>query len=318
LWDYVAANANAERPLELAGFDSQISGSASRKYLVKELGAFLNEVGINTDFLNHGTPFRARLEDLMGFKYWRGTQIPSITEQDAYFRQLDQLEKEINEKGSDKNDPRTNSWLRRLQMLRTYPKFIWMPRGGNEAMRWQLSAEREKQGADNMLWLANERYRGKKIIVWGATFHLLRNKGQDCANPQTISLRNLCKYNYVTMGQRVWESLGHQVYVLGFTAYGGSRGLMTDGKTDEDAKEWSGPLKQDQDPTIELEELFNAAGFNYAFLDLRSADKHGEWLKTPIRSRPLGNEAELRDWTQALDGMFFIREQQPNTRKTPT
>jgi hypothetical protein len=65
-----------------------------------------------------------------------------------------------------------------------------------------------------------------------------------------------------------------------------------------------------------MEELLNAAGFNYAFLDLRSTKKGAAWLKTPIRSSPLGNSAGLRNWTEALDALFFIREQQFDTRKT--
>jgi erythromycin esterase-like protein len=125
-----------------------------------------------------------------------------------------------------------------------------------------------------------------------------------CTDPEDV---DLC--NHIPMGQRVWDSLGRQIYVLGFTAYGGRTGFIRNGKVDED---W--PLKQDQHPSIEMEELLNAAGFNYAFLNFRSPRKGGDWLKTPIRSRPLGNEAVLRDWTQVMDGIFFIREQQPNTR----
>jgi erythromycin esterase-like protein len=88
--------------------------------------------------------------------------------------------------------------------------------------------EREKQGAANMLWLANERYAGRKIIVWAATFHLFRNKGLDpsqCAGPEDVEF---CRH--VSMGQRVWEKLDKGVYTIGFTAYGGNIGFVVGGK----------------------------------------------------------------------------------------
>jgi erythromycin esterase len=104
LFDYVVGKARTERPLELAGFDSQISGSASRKQLIKDLEAFLNEIGINTDLLIEGSSFRAILEDVIAAK--EGTPVPSPAEQDAYLRRLEQLEKDVTARGAGKNNLR--------------------------------------------------------------------------------------------------------------------------------------------------------------------------------------------------------------------
>src|SRR4030095_5962842 len=107
-----------------------------------------------------------------------------------------------------------------LRTLRTYSHQIWQTAElKDKAPQWEIGAERERQAAENMLWLANERYRGHKLIVWAATFHLFRNKGLElsqCIDPKDV---DFCKQ--VSMGERVWDKLGRDVYTIGFTAYGG-------------------------------------------------------------------------------------------------
>lgn len=307
LFDYVAGSARTQRPLELAGFDL-VTGPASRDHLVKDLVAFLTEIGVNTDLLLEGSSFRTILEEVLTLKYFRGTPVPSPAEQDAYFRRLEQLEKDITARSAGKDNLRIGFWIQELHSLRGASEAVWLFQLKEKAPMARLGMERDKQMAENLFWLANERYRGRKIIVWAATAHLIRNRGfgkDQCADPKDF---DYC--NRIPMGQRVWESLGRQIYVLGFTAYGGTAGNIRNGKVDE----WVGPIKQDQRPSIEMEELLNASGFSYAFLNFRSPHKGGDWLKTPIWSRTMGNQAGLRDWTQALDGLFFIREQQPNTQ----
>jgi len=310
VFDYIAANANKKHPIEIAGFDSQVTGSASRKYLIQDLAAFLKEAGIKSDLVIEGSSTRSIFEDVLASKYFRGTPVPNAAAQKSYLSALEQLEDEISSNASA-DKLRKGFWIQELRTLRTFSHQIWQTAElKDKAPQWEIGAERERQAAENMLWLANERYRGHKLIVWAATFHLFRNKGLElsqCIDPKDV---DFCKQ--VSMGERVWDKLGRDVYTIGFTAYGGNTGFVVDGKP---AEEWTGPLKQDQHESIEMEELLNAAGFNYGFLDLRRAREGGEWLKTPIMSRPLGNKAALRNWSEALDALFFLREQQFDTRK---
>jgi erythromycin esterase len=306
LLDYVGANARTQRPLELAGWDPQVTGPASRDHLVGDLGAFLNEMAVKSDLLAENGPSRVILENLLAAKYMQGMAAPSPTEQKDYLLLLTQLEKDIAAKNSQKNNPRARFWEQVLRNLTVNSQMTWMPR--DQASMLDASRQRDAQGAINLLWLADERYRGHKIIVWAATMHEFRNRGFVMGPDSTAELGDVRYINNIPMGQHVWEVLGNQVYVIGFTAYGGTHGIFRGGRS-----QGEGPIRQGPHTSVELEELFNAAGFQYAFLDFRSPPKGGEWLSTPIRARYLGDGPGLRSWTKTMDGMFFIRDQKPNT-----
>ena len=309
LMDYVAANARSTRPLELAGWDPQVTGAASREHLVGDLRAYLTDAGITSDLLAENGPLKATLENVLANKYVAGpTPLvpPSHAEQEAYLAALKRLEKDIASKMSGADSLRAGFWVHELHSLAVHSRNEWSPSDGSADYLGNML--RDQQGATNLLWLADERYRGRKIIVWAATWHEFRNKGIAMSEMATADPDDVQYFNAATMGGHVWETLGNQVYVIGFTAYAGTHGIFRAGKAEDD-----GPIRRGPHTSVELEELFNAAGFQYAFLDFRSLQKGGEWLHTPIRARYLGDGPGLRDWTQTMDGMFFIREQKPNT-----
>jgi erythromycin esterase len=305
LIDYVAANARTNRPLELAGWDPQVTGAASRDHLIADLGAFASEMEIKNDLLIENGPFRTILENTLAAKYARGLAAPSPAEQKDYLLLLKQLGTDITAKNSGNSNPRARFWEQVLRNLTVVSQMEWAPR--DQASQWEANMLRDQQGALNLLWLANERYRGHKIIVWAATWHEFRNKGFAMGPDSTADPSEIRYINSVTMGQHVWETLGSQVYAIGFTAYGGTHGMSRGARSE------ISPVRQSSHTSVELEELFNAAGFEYAFLDFRSPQKGGEWLSTPIRARYLGDGLGLRNWTKTMDGTFFIREQKPNT-----
>jgi erythromycin esterase-like protein len=119
--------------------------------------------------------------------------------------------------------------------------------------------------------------------------------------------------NMVTVGEQVWRRIGAQAFTLGFTCYEGSAGIGDP----NDKESWNSPITKDQDPSIELEELFNATGFDYALVDFRNLAAQGEWLKTPIISRPLAHQGMRAVWPNILDAMFYIRVMEPNLATRP-
>jgi erythromycin esterase len=317
VFDYLAANANSKRPIEIAGFDAQVTGPASSKFLIKELTAYLKEASIASDLVTEGNRSRAILEDAFALKYWKGTPYPEAAEQEAFFSSIQRLVADINNSNPPEDKrPLKSFWLQAVKNLTTSSRLVLLNRAGDKTSPLhELGQEREKQGADNMLWLANERYPGRKIIVWAATWHIFRNKGlQPSEKPTAEDIEFSSKYtSHRSMGERVSDKFGKDVYIIGFTAYGGNIGFVVGGKP---AESWTGPLANNRHASIEMEELLNAAGFNYAFLDFRSTKKGAAWLKTPIRISPMGYSAGLRNWPEALDALFFIREQTFDTRAT--
>ena len=163
---------------------------------------------------------------------------------------------------------------------------------------WASSNTRDEQGARNLLWLANDRYRGHRLIVWSATIHAVRNVANIDTRDTALSYAN-----YSTTGHHVWKALGSQSYTLGFVALTGSGRLGPD----------SWQIKTRPTPEVQLEELLGAAGFETAFLDYRHIARGGEWLRQPMLSRPIAEHAKMARWNEVLDGIVFLREMKPAT-----
>jgi erythromycin esterase-like protein len=138
------------------------------------------------------------------------------------------------------------------------------------------------------------------VIVWAASSHISRDRAamHDTTAPGMISL-----------GELTHDSLGASMYSIGFTTLRGTAGFARPGTT---KKEWdigaSAPGS--------LESLFDAAGFEYAFLDLRHIAAGGEWLNYPIPARPLGYVVMDGTWPKIFDGLIYTREMTPSTPLT--
>ena len=110
------------------------------------------------------------------------------------------------------------------------------------------------------------------------------------------------------MGQRVWEALGRESFVIGMTSYTGVSGCITCRGFAENLVQ---NVVADQDPSFEFEELMNAAGFKFGFVNLRRAREAGQWLGGTFAARPLF-QTYRASWSDVLDALFFIRTQEPS------
>jgi uncharacterized protein (TIGR03067 family) len=166
---------------------------------------------------------------------------------------------------------------------------------------------RDPQMARNFLWLAQELYPKKKIIVWAAAFHLLRNQadiamvtepGKTLAERKTV----LPYVKIATMGNDL-NLLRAETYSIFFTAAEGEFATIRMDKP------------QKLQPLIpgSLEDFLVKAGCENAFLDLRQAEGEGSWLKKRLVARVLGHADYEADWTQVCDGLVFTRKMYPST-----
>lgn len=138
--------------------------------------------------------------------------------------------------------------------------------------------------AANLEWLANSAYRDRKIIVWAATSHSLRDRTaieQDGAS------------GMVPMGQIAARRFDDALYVLAFTSGGGSVGSY--------ARRDVTDIGSAPDGTIEHTLL--QTGMDYAFLP-----QHGTGVST---SWMLGYTPMTAPWGRMVDGLFFIKSMQP-------
>ena len=297
LIDYLGKAVNGPRPLELAGVDNQFTGSASRDFFVNDLKAFLEQIGAETAPLEEGARARTILQKVIEYAYW-SEPLPDSTEQSMVLDALRTMQREVEAHPSAQHNRNAAFWVQVLksvinevggtfQDVRNYDDIS----SGNR---------RDAQMARNLIWLSEEYYPRRKLIVWAHTGHISRNLHR-------IQTSNATTYDkIITMGDGVWEALADRVYVLGFTSYEGEHlrvGLRRS------------PIKivKDQEESIELEELMNATDLEYALVDFRHRAEGGEWLRQEILARPFDHVRERADWTQIMDGIMFIRKMARST-----
>jgi erythromycin esterase-like protein len=158
---------------------------------------------------------------------------------------------------------------------------------------------RDQWMGETLAWLANERYKGRRIIVWAAAFHALRE-------PSAITLGPGADFSYegiVTMGQVARAVLGDAVYTIAFTSAEG-----TAGRVSSDQLTPLSPLDRGS-----LDDMLTATGRRFLFLNLRGL-KDAHWLRSPITANPLGNSPVTTDWTRQFDALVFIRTMFPSTK----
>ncbi|MEO6223068.1 MAG: erythromycin esterase family protein [Vicinamibacterales bacterium] len=314
LFAYVGAQATTDHPLALAGFDMQ-PGSLSRTTLMPELDALVARLGIASEVTTPGTAARALALNLVSGKFSPGGQpAPDDGARDAYFHDLSLLRTRLGAAATSANRREIEFWRQVVSSsLKVYAEGVWWTREhGLDDPDWALFNLRDQQGADNLLWLMERRYRGKKVIVWGATVHVMRQAAAIEATIDPAQPRQAYTA-MVPMAQYLAQLLGSDLFAIGFT---GSEGVHGVGDPN-DKESWHSVIKRDQHPSIELEELLAATGFDYALVDFRTQTRQGRWLTSPIVSRPLGNQAMRAVWPSVFDALFFIRVMEPNLATRP-
>lgn len=286
---YLAQTLGTERPLEVAGVDCQVSGLASRTYLVDDLEAYLAGISAQAVDGEDWATFRGALRELIATNPER-EDAPSPEDQEAFLQRLEELRAAIGAR-AEPGDRAATFWTQVLNNLAVQAELKWLV-GPKPEHITELNPRDEQMG-ENLIWLAEAYYPGKRIVVWAATYHIARH----------IDEIRVDLYDGVsTMGQVAWGTLGSEMYALGFTAYEGQAGLWH-------RSSWTLQVPAEGS----LEDLMYAAGLEYAIVDLRALPPGGEWLREELVSSPLGYTPMLANWTRILDGMMYTRLMAPST-----
>lgn len=291
---YVADAAKTERPLEVAGFDMQATGRFSREELVPDLEAFF--AGVAPELLQ-GAAWQAFRAPYDYIRQGTGPELRTMPEdaRQRFYAAVDTLQRIA----AGTPAPEAAFWAQVLESSGTLMHFLWNMDMQNP--RPDVFNLRDAQMADNLLWLAQHRYPDRKIIVWGATSHVTRNRDriQTEAAPKMIP-----------MGDLVYEALGDAVYTIGFTAYDGEIGYPREGERGR-------PRPIGPAPAGSLDALLHATGHDAAFLDLRDIRPGGAWLHEPLVSRPMGYAPMRAPWPEVMDGVLFVDVMTPSTMRPP-
>jgi erythromycin esterase len=294
LIEYLGQQAKGNHPLEICGFDCQFTAQASAKYLPAEIDAFLKK--LPSDAL--GAPDRATVVKGCERLVRPATGLDKAEE--AAFAACRRALEAVH--------PSPRLSVAEISFWRQFIESATALGEAQPALKTGLTKGgqsygniRDPQMAKNFIWLAQQAFPKRKIIVWAAAFHMMRNqKRVAMIDPPGATSGTTKVFPYIkvtTMGNEMWPALGKETYSIFFTAAEGEFGMYRLAKA----------RKIPRLPPGSLESYFTKAGCKNAFLDLSRAGSDGAWLKKRLIARPLGYGDYEADWTQVCDGVFFTR-----------
>ncbi|PSL47331.1 erythromycin esterase [Chitinophaga niastensis] len=290
LFDYIQSKVNQPDPLIVAGFESQHSGVKAINDMFPDFEKFFRER--NPAILDQNWELFKKLS-LASFA--SRTYRPGGDEKKIFFNKLDTLKKVLtsNDKIADKQ--LTNSpgfWYQVVCSIESQTKRYWEMVSGNEV------SVRDLQMAQNLIWLAEKAYPGKKIIVWAHNIHIAKNT----SNLRTVTNDPMYFFStLVPMGATISQHFGKAAYAIGFSGATGNYMDYTNSKIL--------PVLPRSD--ISVEGLLSSTGFNYAFINYRPAPR---WLMLPQQGTPLDYIDTKTVWPDMFDGLFFINKSFPVDR----
>ncbi len=262
IFEYSRSTKSTSRPLIMTGFDLQESGSAGGT----RWPTYLEWIGEGKG-LDVGVLERAQ-RAVMDARRIKGAA-DSSAEHRRIVLELRQLAAPIAKWYATHRDGSISrrEYRFRVQCLKSEAAYSVMINLFEEGMAEKNDEKlamgynlREEANAANLLWLVNEHFAGKKVLVWAHNVHIAK-----CA-PSGTEVRG----SRSSMGELVKQQLGDTMYALGVVGYEGQWS-------------WMDNPEIDYAPALpgSLEEAWGATGMEAAFLDLRSCRSSEHWLSLP-------------------------------------
>jgi erythromycin esterase len=306
--EYAARTQTTDRRLIIAGFDCQFTSTASRRAFAPWVKTWFEncKTDLPQETVDAGTAavewLASRLRDTGG---------KPTGDQDKLAESREAAEALIRLVETRRADLETRTPAHEVEFLRrTLLNLLGYDRSRRE---FDMSAPRDNPPeiawlrdrlmGENLAFLATDYFKGKKIIAWAASSHLLRNPaeceslyggiGKDHRDAST------------PMGHIAAKLLGADYFTITFSASGGRIG-----------RPWSGPSPIEPAEPGDLEALMADAGLNLAIIPLNPAktDASAAWLLQPQVMRPMGYGRERSVWGRCFDLLFFTKTMEPSTR----
>jgi erythromycin esterase len=334
LFEYARKSHATARPLAMAGFDSALTSPFAT--LAAELRAF-SQLAAREPLRREATAITAELvesfDSITRYVDGRNALEPTLTKLSGAARKeaVDRWERETGAalrpngamltrfmasrdelaellRANERELARASS-ARQVGFMRRVVESLGA-RAANLYQRFGTDAPPETDGglaqenrrdacnADNLRWLIEHGYPGRKIIIWAHNAHIM-NAYYEAPAFKTVRLTpaaNTMKPHGVFLAD--W--LGRELYTIGFTAHEGEDG-------------WKGlgakPIAAARDASIEGR--LSKLGHAYAFVDLKRA--RGPLRQAQVMRVPKFDEVEISDPTRPYDGLFFIARMERGT-----
>lgn len=291
IFSYARASRSAARPLHIVGIDPKFSPTARvayRTWLFDSLQGLAAEDRSAVERAFTRFPNAGKMQKLSR---------EERAEDRAAFARLLAIDASSN-KSNDR--PLLERSLRNILSLYDWHEAVHADVSTEIAWSDDVSLNnvRDRAMAENLAWLARERFPRSKIVVWAANLHIARNTRD--VGVVSATLKPRMYEGFRPMGEVTEESFSHQVYRIAFTSF--------DGETGGNGQEVYDIANVPTPDSIEAR--FEASKRAYAFADLQFPGLRGR--------RPgafFGHTPFVADWARVFDGVFFIRTMSASSRE---
>jgi len=330
LLDYVVAERRAERPLVVAGAGPELG--AQGKNLFAELRRILPRLGSAAGDVPGFEQAAAIVDGIGSGAFTTGEKpMPSAADRERFAATLAELQRRLRapqdrlrappaaggaqETGDGAGEASDGPaaappgadelalYRRALDNLAVEARMTWeigVYRPGH-GISPDVTTLINRQTADNLLWLARQRYPEQKIVVSARTVFLARHLSRLETGDRAAKARF---ERFTTIGDVLEEALGDQAYIVGFTAFEGRAGTP-----------FHAPHALLEPTPGSFEDLMGRTGLTAAFVDLRGLRQKGRparWLTRPLIARPLSFKELRGSWPRHLDAFVFLRTMEPS------
>ncbi len=295
LFEYARKASRSPRPLRMAGFDIQPSGTAGNGMLVEMIEWFGERLSpdAKADIDRRISAVRSTTSESFQEAYREAYRIPEIL-----LKEYGRLRKDLDAAWGAERGFRVQA----LKSASRYAELVRMT--GSEAFDPRAYNLREQANAENLLWLVREQYKGKKVVVWAHNVHLFKGLpgvGAGVGLKPSGSVLD-------STGRIVAAKLGSDVCSIGVMASGGSWS-------------WRGgdPIPFAKPSENSIESLLEASGLApMAFVSLRELPKNHP-LRGPLKGViDRQNPRELNtSWPNGWDGILYVAAMRPRTPLPP-
>lgn len=295
LIDHFAAAARSERPLELAGIDPQFSGELSERHLLDDLTAVAAGAGMASEAWSGRAA--GPLANLVAARYELG-EVPAEAERAAFFAAMAELAERLAEGPGAR--PERSFWLRLLESTAAHAAVAWQIDWSRPILESPHYGVRDRLMGEQLVWLARERFPGRRIVAWMHSAHAARGlRRVEVQSPVHARLYRTLQ----PAGAVAHAELGDALYTVAVLAYQG-RYRAPRGLSEELLRPTAGSL----------EDLLHRTGRPIGFLDLSGPTRRPPWLGRPLIARPIGYKEMRAPWPEVFDGILFLDRMRPPER----
>ena len=288
-FDFVKETVANGKEIDLTGIDCKHDLQYGQNNYVLDFDAFLQKVKLpvraSSDYLGFKTILEGLIKWRSNFKEDKNSR-PAKKEYRLFMTVLDAVRSQLT---ALEPDNEVDFWIQETKSLNKYAVSTWVASALKGSARL---ASRDSAMAENLIWLANNKYKGRKIIVWAASYHTAKEK-------QELTFYKAATDEVELMGSMVNVKMPGQVYSLNFISGGGSYGDWFNQKFHTYPINFNSGF---------LEKELASMPYQYAFIDLKNLSVKGKFLM-----RGISFFDPKAAWNRVFDGLFYIKEMKPPT-----